>query len=423
MSGDSDNEVADDCLLAFIAFQKGLSLPLLACVLLEDEQETQQERRNRLRRNRYHRMSIDERVCRVRKIPRPATLEPCDSAWNKLYHSRNLSGFITATGVDPETFDVLLAEFEPIFLAHSPYSRPIDNGRIRQVRPNQPTQTRPGRPRKTSAHACLGLVLYWTRTTCYYWTLAQMFGLTTSCCEVWLRFGKRVLLHVLSKRNDAQIKMPDAEKCMQYKAKITAKYSHLNDVGLVGDGVKIYIQKASDIIKQNAYYNGWKGDHYITNLFVFGPDGCIVAAMLNCPGSMHDSELASFGSPSIYQKLDTAYEQHGIKCVMDSAFCARNRRSIIKSIPREQCYVQCETARQAIIQDQALSVRQAAEWGMRALQSSMPRLKARWLYEERDERLVGLTLIALLYNFKCNTMDLNQIRTVFWTCTNQEQHA
>lgn len=49
--------------------------------------------------------------------------------------------------------------------------------------------------------------------------------------------------------------------------------------------------------------------------------------------------------------------------------------------------------------EEALSLCQSAEWGMRALQSAMPCLQARWHYEERNERLVGLTLIALLYNF------------------------
>ena len=83
-------------------------------------------------------------------------------------------------------------------------------------------------------------------------------------------------------------------------------------------------------------------------------------------------------------------------------------------MPRDSIYVQAETPRDALIQDEALSVRQSAEWGMRQLQGSMPRLKARWKFEEKDERLVGLTMICLLYNFKANTMDKNQIRTVFW---------
>ena len=50
----------------------------------------------------------------------------------------------------------------------------------------------------------------------------------------------------------------------------------------------------------------------------------------------------------------------------------------------------------------------------------MPRLKARWPYKERDERLVGLTMIALLHNYKANNMDLNQIRTVYWNSSSSD---
>lgn len=62
----------------------------------------------------------------------------------------------------------------------------------------------------------------------------------------------------------------------------------------------------------------------------------------------------------------------------------------------------------------ATSVRQAAEWGMRALQASCCQLKATWSYKERDERLWSLTLIVYLYNFAANNMDLNQILQVYW---------
>ena len=61
-----------------------------------------------------------------------------------------------------------------------------------------------------------------------------------------------------------------------------------------------------------------------------------------------------------------------------------------------------------------MSVRQSAEWGMRALQGSMPRLKARWHYEERDERFIGPHVMMFLHNYKANNMDLNQICSVHW---------
>eukprot|EP00977_Amphora_coffeiformis_P007531 scaffold1645_cov92-Amphora_coffeaeformis.AAC.1 len=58
-------------------------------------------------------------------------------------------------------------------------------------------------------------------------------------------------------------------------------------------------------------------------------------SMINCPGSMHDSELAASGSPSIYTKIDMLYEQYGTRTVMDSAFATANKPSIIKSKKRE----------------------------------------------------------------------------------------
>ena len=164
---------------------------------------------------------------------------------------------------------------------------------------------------------------------------------------------------------------------------------------------------------QRPFYNGWKSDHFVINLLLFGPDGKIRAAMLNCPGCMHDSELAGFGDPSICKKIDDMCDKHGAKCVMDSAFCTRNRESIIKSVPRDQIFASAENAHEALIRDAALSVRQSAEWGMRALQGSMPRLKSRWKFEENDERLVSLAMIALLHNYRTDNLPANQIRNVF----------
>jgi hypothetical protein len=94
---------------------------------------------------------------------------------------------------------------------------------------------------------------------------------------------------------------------------------------------------------------------------------------------MHDSELALMGNPSIYQKLDQLFGQYGTKCVMDSAFSKRDRQSIIKSVQRDAVCITADNVEQALSLEDAKSVRQSAEWGLRALQGSMPRLKARWM--------------------------------------------
>jgi hypothetical protein len=54
-------------------------------------------------------------------------------------------------------------------------------------------------------------------------------------------------------------------------------------------------------------------------------------------------------------------------------------------------------------------MRQSAEWGMHAFQSSMPCIKDRMKFEERGERKV--TLMILLYNVRARMVRINQLRS------------
>jgi hypothetical protein len=58
-------------------------------------------------------------------------------------------------------------------------------------------------------------------------------------------------------------------------------------------------------------------------------------------------------------------------------------------------------------------MRQSAEWGMRAFQSSMPRIKDRMKFEERGERKVTLTVMILLYNLRARMIGINQLRSFY----------
>jgi hypothetical protein len=62
---------------------------------------------------------------------------------------------------------------------------------------------------------------------------------------------------------------------------------------------------------------------------------------------------------------------------------------------------------------QATSMRQAAEWGMRAIQSSFPCLKDTFVYEETGERRIVMKMLSLLYNLRARTVGINQIKNVF----------
>ena len=95
------------------------------------------------------------------------------------------------------------------------------------------------------------------------------------------------------------------------------------------------IQKSSDNPEQNVHYNGWKCDCFITNLFVFGPDETIVATILICPGTLHDSELALIGNPSDCNKLKHHWNECSAHCAMDSIFATERHPFTIESILRE----------------------------------------------------------------------------------------
>jgi hypothetical protein len=58
-------------------------------------------------------------------------------------------------------------------------------------------------------------------------------------------------------------------------------------------------------------------------------------------------------------------------------------------------------------------MRQSAEWGMRAFQSSMPRIKDRMKFEERGEREVTLMMMILLYNLRARMVGINQLNSFY----------
>jgi len=156
------------------------------------------------------------------------------------------------------------------------------------------------------------------------------------------------------------------------------------------------------------YYNGWKAGHCILNLFVFSMDGRIILCALNAPGLVHDSTLAEWCG--MYDKLEAMYQRTGGVCCLDSAFAAASAPYLMKSsgnVTKAKNPVEVRRI------SQATSVRQASEWGMRAIQGAFPRTKDTLQYEEAGERKIYLMLMALLYNTRLELIGLNEIRNVY----------
>jgi len=156
------------------------------------------------------------------------------------------------------------------------------------------------------------------------------------------------------------------------------------------------------------YYNGWMHDHFVSCVFVFTIDGRIIRCIANAPGSLHDSTLAEWAG--IYDALEEVYQRTGAKCCVDSAFASVNNPYLLKS---SQTPLDGDGPVALLRNEQATSLRQAAEWGMRAIQSAFPRLKDRIRCEAAGERRIFLALVPLLYNFRLATVGLNQLQNTY----------
>jgi hypothetical protein len=113
----------------------------------------------------------------------------------------------------------------------------------------------------------------------------------------------------------------------------------------------------------------------------------------------------------LYDKLQSIFDSSGGKAVVDSAFSKKHCPFMIKSGKRKPG----ETARRTVTRQQATSLRQCAEWGMRAIQGSFPRLKDKLLFSESlENRKVFLNLITMLLNFRTHRIGFNQLMSTYY---------
>ena len=298
----------------------------------------------------------------------------------------------------------MLTSFTELYAKYSPYSR---NGYIRCLPLRYVAR---GRPRSMLATQCLALVLSWGRSRGSEMVLCLHFGITASVCSVFIRFERLLLLRVLARYPRSRVEMHSLSELPSLNSSIHERYSMLEDVYCVADGLKLRLEQAGDYIIQNMFYNGWKHDHYVGNVIVFAPNGLFITCALNAPGAMHDSSIADWGG--VYRKLETIFNACGGRCVVDSAFAKGQFPFLIKS---SQDYLGQSDGDPVVLTRlrYATSMRQTSEWGMRALQGAFPRLKDRASYEENGGRKVILLTIVLLFHIRTRLVRLNQIPTTF----------
>ncbi|CAD6939796.1 unnamed protein product [Tilletia laevis] len=177
------------------------------------------------------------------------------------------------------------------------------------------------------------------------------------------------------------IKWPTAAIMADMAAAVRAREPLLEGVFGFVDGLNLRIYQPSNLDEQNAYYNGWLADTYCSQVLVFLANGEIAWASYNNPGSWHDAKIAR----ALYALMSDP--DNVVARETDGAVHLRW---------------------EAIIRQ-----RQAAEWGMRALQGAFGRLDLR-LPTHKRKRALLLTTIFSLHNFRTRKVGLNQIKEVYF---------
>jgi hypothetical protein len=309
---------------------------------------------------------------------------------------------ITLTSLDHDTFDSLCEIFTLVFELYTPF---VPSGLSCFERTKEKNR---GWPCMIWPEDGLGLVLAWTRTRASLMVLQLIFGMTYTNLDDYLLFAKRIIVMVLQDHPMAEVQIPSTKKIEEYVEMVNRRHPYLSQVWCTMDGLMLMLEQSSNALIQEKIYNGWTQDHYVKSVMCFFPDGMIHLVFFNIPGTIHDSQVADYGD--MYDKLELVYLRDGAKCTVDSAFGNVSRDFLIKSL---QELIHIEDRVEHRIARDATSMRQFAELGMRAFQSSMPGLKDCMKFETPGEQRVTLTMMILLHNLQARAARINQLTSVY----------
>ncbi|KJA14855.1 hypothetical protein HYPSUDRAFT_72352 [Hypholoma sublateritium FD-334 SS-4] len=86
---------------------------------------------------------------------------------------------------------------------------------------------------------------------------------------------------------------------IKYNKLVTIQNPLLTGAFGVMDSLNLAVQELADQETENATYNGWLHDHFVSSVIAFNSTGLIIACKLNAPGSWHDAQVAQ----PIFEKL------------------------------------------------------------------------------------------------------------------------
>jgi hypothetical protein len=232
---------------------EGLALALGALVLHGAEES----RRLRSERRRERRLYL----IRPDLLPNPRRATP----WQRMYAGRNDRAFITTMSLDVATFESILDNG----FAAKWNSTPIPRT---DVPPNaEPVLSR----RSLDAAGALGLLLHFLSSTMREISLMQIFALIPTTVSRYIVFARQILLQTLQTMEDARIQWPTGDEFHENNVLVTNRHPLLTGAFGTMDGLNLPVETSGDQEIENATYNGWLSEHFISNVIVFGATGVL----------------------------------------------------------------------------------------------------------------------------------------------------
>lgn len=326
-------------------------------------------------------------------LTRCCLIHPDVSEWHHLYKYGTDANLINVLSIDRASFNFLLKVFTRVY----------------------PKQKAAGRKRLISSATALGILLTFYTDTCGNKTLCRMFGITPSTLSLVLKQAEQALERALLLIPEAGIYWPSKDDQRRLAEAVKRKTDGLID-GRWGfiDGKNYPVEEPTNIDLQNAMYNGWLHSVFVTGCFCFAADGTVAWGKHNFVGSWNDGETSRDFVEALINP-DLSLEGHGV--VADTAFPVSSacfsriitplKEGEIEKVPFE--------LRGFVLQRSAAitSLRQAAEWGMGAVEKVYRRLLLKLPYNQtvRHRRLNN---IYRLYNFRVRRTGISQIRSFFF---------
>jgi hypothetical protein len=203
-------------------------------------------------------------------LTRSAVLEPILSPWNRVLVYGDEGSFLELTGFSRMAF----ASLESYLFTADANDRRV------------------GRPSSLDSNGELGLYLFFVGSQMKTKHLCLIFGVIPTTANKTILKMMKLVCRKLKNHPASKIVFPDAIK-MHYFAEMIQHREPMigNVIGFV-DGLSLPIQCCDEAMLQNAAYNGYSHDTCCNNVFAFSPEGKVMYAAFNYPGSWHDTTVA-----------------------------------------------------------------------------------------------------------------------------------